>query len=487
MFSRYARWVGPCAVLWLGASITSAQPSTINPAEPAVSAPGGTDRLESLLAAPQLEPTAGLGAARDYGMSAGWSNGLRFRSPDGAFSIHVGGNAQVDSTWLLGPKGAFALPNGSISGVGNASATFLRRVRLRADGDVFDQFDYVVEYDLANASNENDGQQPPSFGNLSGQPAPANVWMQVRDVPYLGSVRFGNIVKPIGMTNNTSQAMLPFMERADNNDALYGPFDSGFALGIVARNHTDDERATWQFGVYRPAINVFGVALNKFEWGGRVTALPVYADDGRALVHVGLGTLNGELVQNQLRVRARPLLRNGPGYANPVLVDTGEINGGRQFTLAPEFAAVYRSWTIQAEWAGQFLTRAVAPGGTNQGTVLFHGGYAEVLYFLTGEYQAYDRGEGTFGRVLPNSNLRMKRGAGVTGWGAWQVGVRFSYLDLNDKAIRGGTLYDWTIGLNWFLNPNMKVQLNYILEHRDQPGVAAAWINGVGARGAYDF
>ena len=55
-------------------------------------------------------------------------------------------------------------------------------------------------------------------------------------------------------------------------------------------------------------------------------------------------------VQNQLRVRARPLLRNGPGFAVPVLVDTGEIGGNRQYTIAPEFAAVLGSWTFQAEW-----------------------------------------------------------------------------------------------------------------------------------------
>ena len=49
-------------------------------------------------------------------------------------------------------------------------------------------------------------------------------------------------------------------------------------------------------------------------------------------------------------------------------------------------------------------------------------------------------------------------------------------------------LYDWTLGLNWFLNPNMKVQLNYILEHRDAPqDVTRSWINGIGVRAAYDF
>jgi len=215
--------------------------------------------------------------------------------------------------------------------------------------------------------------------------------------------------------------------------------------------------------------------------------LPVYLDDGRVLVHVGLGTLNGELPQNELRVRARPLLRNGPGYANPVLVDTGNVPGSRQYTIAPELAAVAGSWTFQAEWTAQFLTRATPSGSPSQGTVLYHGGYAEVLYFLTGEYQNYDKGDGAFGRVIPNRNLRFRRGEGVSGCGAWQVGMRFGYLDLNDQAIQGGTIYNWTAGVNWFWNPNMKIQLNYILERRNQPGVAAAWINGAGLRGAYDF
>ena len=468
----------PAAVLGLP---TVSEPEGPPPVAPAVyTIPrAGSGPTPPTVAPPEDRVTALMGS---------WMNGLRFRSADNAFNIHVGGNAQIDSTWLIGPNSAFALPNnGGPSGIGGASATFLRRARLRVEGDIYDQFDFIIEYDLANAANDNSGQQPPSYSDLSGQPAPTSIWMQVRDVPYIGSVRFGNVIKPIGMTNNTSQAFLPFMERADNSDAFYAPFDSGHALGVVARNHTEDERATWQVGIYRPSNNVFGVALKKLEWGARVTALPVYRDDGRVLVHVGFGTLNGELVQNQFRVRARPELRNGPGFANPVLVDTGNVNGSRQYTLAPELAAVYGSWTVQAEWAGQFFTQATQSGKPDQGTVLFHGGYAEVLYFLTGEHQEYNKADGAFGRVVPNRNLRMKRGEGCSGCGAWQVGARFSYLDLNDKAIRGGVVYNWTAGVNWYWNPNMKMQLNYILERREQPGVNPAWINGFGVRAAYDF
>jgi phosphate-selective porin OprO/OprP len=402
--------------------------------------------------------------------------------------VHVGGNAQVDSTWLIGPHGVFAIPGGGSNGTENDAATFVRRAYLRVDGDLFDQFDFVVEYNFANADNDSDGSQPASFGDLNAAPAAKNVWIQVRDVPWLGNVRFGNQVKPIGMTNNTYQGFLPFMERADNMDAFYGPFDGGFALGVSARNHTESERMTWQFGIYRPATQEFGVALNKYSAGGRVTALPWYEDDGCRLLHVGLGTWFGEVVQDQLRDRARPLLRNGPGFAVATLVDTGEVPGSRQYTIGPELAMVYGSWTLQAEWAGQFLTDAVAPNNQPQGTVFYHGGYVELLYFLTGEHQEYDKKEGVFGRVIPRNNYHLKKHDDHWSLGAWQVGVRFSYLDLNDKAIQGGDVYDWTLGLNWFLNPNMKIQLNYIAEHRDAPqGVVHGWINGVGLRAAYDF
>src|SRR5262249_11516555 len=106
-----------------------------------------------------------------------------------------------------------------------------------------------------------------------------------------------------------------------------------------------------------------------------VTALPWYEDEGRRLVHVGLGYWGGEIVQGQLRDRARPLLRNAPGFAVPVLVDTGEVPGSKQYTLAPEFAMVLGPVTVQAEWAGQFFTQAVASNGQDQGTIFYHGGY----------------------------------------------------------------------------------------------------------------
>ena len=113
--------------------------------------PGSLEETGKAPAAPSPQLTTGVH------LEASWDNGFRLASADEQFHVHIGGNAQIDSTWLIAPKSAFALPSGATNGVENAAATLFRRVRLRLEGDLYDRFDYVVEYDLANANNENDG------------------------------------------------------------------------------------------------------------------------------------------------------------------------------------------------------------------------------------------------------------------------------------------------------------------------------------------
>src|SRR5262245_9211958 len=175
-------------------------------------------------------------------LEATWDNGLRFESTDDRFHLHVGGIGQIDTVWLAGPQSVFLAPGGASNGVGNAQATQLRRTVLQVDGTIFGQFDFMLQYDFANASNDNSGLEPASFSNLTSSPAPHNIWMQISDLPYVGNIRIGNQHKPIGMVNNTSGAFLPFMERPDVHDAFYGPFDNGFALGIASWNWSESER-----------------------------------------------------------------------------------------------------------------------------------------------------------------------------------------------------------------------------------------------------
>ena len=68
---------------------------------------------------------------------------------------------------------------------------------------------------------------------------------------------------------------------------------------------------------------------------------------------------------------------------------------------------------------------------------------------LTGEGRPYSKG--AIGNVRPMND-----------YGALEVAVRYSQVDLNDGPVLGGKQNDWTIGANWYLGQHLKFQANYI-------------------------
>ena len=95
----------------------------------------------------------------------------------------------------------------------------------------------------------------------------------------------------------------------------------------------------------------------------------------------------------------------------------------------------------------------------------FQGFYVYGSYFLTGENRVYKTSSGAFDRMSPKRNFD-----GNGGLGAWEIALRYSNLDLNDADFSGGELDDFTVGVNWYLNPNTRFMWNYVFADLDDIG-----------------
>jgi phosphate-selective porin OprO/OprP len=300
---------------------------------------------------------------------------------------------------------------------------------------------------------------------------------------------------PISYEHLVSSRFLPFMERSLAFDAFIGGLDNGFKPGFMMFNATEDERATWALGVFKNNTHPFGWNVGDGEWDltGRVTCTPYYEDNGRHMVHLGLGASHRDLDEGRARFRARTELRNGPSPLHTTLLNV-LLAGDDQTIVVPEFAMNWGPWTVQSEYFGVWVNDAVFPvGGANRGTAFFQSAYVQVLYFLTGEHTPYNKKGGSgaaYTRVVPHSNffcVRDEFGGSCFSQGAWQIGARYSWIDLNDQGINGGIVNDVTLGLNWYINPNLKFQWNYSISDRDVNGASDGVVHGFGMRTAFDF
>jgi phosphate-selective porin OprO/OprP len=416
-----------------------------------------------------------------WAMSAAWKHGLVLESGDGDFRIHVGGALQFDAGWNMANK-AVQFGTGGIGELQDGA--LFRRARIQIDGTLYQHFEWIAEFDFANSIENDDEPNPQTIGS----PSFINVWVGANDLPVFGTVRIGWMKEPIGFEHLTGCNWYNFMERSPGNDSL-----SATSPGVLVRNHTADERMTWAVGIFHAQNDNFGFGIGDGEYAytGRVTGLPWYENEGEELFHLGFGASHRHLANDQIAIRGRPSVRTMPGSLQPSLADTGTIGGSTAEVFDAELVAVHGPWTLQSEYYCAFIHDALVPDqppptGVPLGTLFYQGAYVEVLYFLTGEHQPYDCTSGTFDRVVPLRNFNIWDGARE--WGAWQVGVRYGFLDLQDKGVNGATLHDVTFGVNWFLNPNMKVQWNVAVDHREPtPQGSSGWTYILGTRLALTF
>lgn len=484
--------------------------------------------VESILAEQKADEAnkaedAGIEVGKDASMSASWKNGVEISSKDKAFRLHVGGRYQFDGSAFSVDPAIQTIETPGVGAPNHINTPYtdgvdFRRARFRMDGTMYENIEFAAEFDFINSNNyftsltpTNTGATPGTVGIFPQNPlptavtAPTDLWWTFTHLPTVGNIRVGNHKEAIGFEHLVSSRFQPFMERSYNQDTFYGGSFNGFVPGISMFNTMWEERGTWNIGVFKPAINVFSYnnISSDYSVTGRVTALPWYVDEGRGLNHIGFSASYRTGYNDVYRYRTRDAIRSGISSTWPIPADTGNIVLTSQTWLNTEFVAVRGPWTMQSEYLVDFsenvrtVSNTTGVAGPNLGTAVYHGGYVQLLCFLTGENDNYNRKTGVFDRVIPNENFFLMPGecGNVFGLGAWQVGARYDYLNLNSAGLNGGILNNFTGGLNWFLNPNMKVQFNYMATYRISDASVnvpvnrggTGWINGWGFRVAQDF
>lgn len=484
------------------ASVTPMPGSTVGPTPAAIqtspalpptgTTPGSAPATTDSGGAPPLVPAAATDQIK-FTFKPGDEHLLNWDYGNGLFKFYVGGRLQIDAVWYRGDDALTA--SRTAGGIGRLDdATNFRRARFEFGGTFYKNIEFLMQWDFINTFNAE------RTGNTlaANTPAPTDMWVTFKDVPWLGNVRIGNQKPPISFEHLTSSRFLNFMERSLGFDAFVENQNNGFEMGISAYDTYADERGTWAVGVFKNTRGIFGwnVGDGEYDVTARITGLPIYESDGATLVHLGLGASHRDLDDDVDRIRARTELRNGPAVLHNIVAEVQTLGSSRT-QVNPEFVVVYGPWTLQSEYQRVWVADATTPftgngPRTNHGTAQYQAGYAELLYFLTGEHRYYNRKTAVFGRVTPNENFTgFGMGDDCTscgGLGAWQIGARYSWIDLDNAGIQGGTVHDVTLGLNWFLNPYMKWQWNVEALYRNAPNQAHdGWAYGFGTRIAFDF
>ncbi len=260
-------------------------------------------------------------------------------------------------------------------------------------------------------------------------------------------IKIGNLQEFVSLDWLTSSRNTVFIERAQMV-SLVPPLH----LGVTASTHGELWTASAGLFGSRPADGI----QPENSWGvsSRVTYTPIKTK--KSIVHFGVSGAYREPDNNRLNLQ-----RSIAGSADDFNAESVRFSALGRINNIPgiintEFAARHASLALQFEYLRTFKDDHFMTQDTG-----FDSWYVQGSWLLTGEMRRYRKKQGVFGTVKPGkkSNLAHKIGA-------WEVAVRYSELSAMGKtALPVESETNLTIGLNWYLQNNIRFMANYIRVH----------------------
>jgi len=249
----------------------------------------------------------------------------------------------------------------------------------------------------------------------------------------------GKQKEPISMERLMGLAYWPLQERSAVADALLPARNHGLVLSGTA-----GDWSTWAVGAFNNWIDSgesFSDTSNQLV--GRVTWVPLVSEDESNLLHLGLGLRHSD-AKLPVRARTEPEFNNAPLY-----VDTMPLSADDVMTYNLEAYWRKGPWWVGFEYLGSDVSSA------ESGDPYFSGYHLTGSWAVTGETRAYRKRSGTF------DPLPVARPVNQGGWGAVELALRYSRLDLTDGTVDGGEMDILSLGVNWWLSRSTNFSLNY--------------------------
>jgi len=332
---------------------------------------------------------------------------------------------------------------------GTANDTFLlRRVCPIFEGTVFEKYDFRLMLDFGS------GVTASAANNAYVQDA----YITARFLPQF-QVQAGKFKEPLDLERLQSGANLLFVQ----GDFGGAPGSSLFSYAVGAFNgvadgwsgdiETADDENDIAAGLFvHPFKNVRIDALKGLGLGVAGT----YGDqDGALRTYTSIGQ------QRFFGYRTSATPATAPNV----------MANGIHWRLAPQGYYYFGPFGLFGEYiiSQQEVQQVGAGAGAGAIAELRHTAWqVAASYFLTGE-------ENSFKAVTPAKPFNPTSG----GWGAWEVTARVGELDIDDDTfpiyaspVTSATkAFSLGVGLNWHLNKNVRVNLNY--DQTDFKGGAA--------------
>jgi phosphate-selective porin OprO and OprP len=370
-----------------------------------------------------------------------WDDGISLTGPASHANLHVGGKFNYD----LGNINADEELQLAFPGFEGSHDDF-RHLSVSLLGHAWNTLEFKLEVDFANVRDVKDN------------------WVRFTKGSILPHFTFGHMKEPFSLDMLTGSTYLSFMEFSLPTRA-FSPFRN---FGVTANGTWIEERMTWATGLFYNTGSYSDAGegkdqisdANGSDLSGRLTGLPIYRDNGRELVHLGLSYLHRFRDDSAYDPTSRHRTRPESYFTDDRLVDTALFYDQGQELISLEAAWQNGSVSLQGEYFHNLVN--------SYSSLQFNGWYAQGSWFVTGESRKYHTGGGIFTGIVPENEFRF----GTTGWGAVELALRLSEVDLNDKFIVGGKEGNLSVGVNWYLRKKIRVMTNYVhvtVEDRAEP------------------